>query len=71
MHRQEPVGVNGKAPQGRKLTLNPLLVFLALAFWTLLWGPIGAFLVVKIIRLSPAIMPVLRGVLFWLEGTKC
>src|SRR5262249_37320215 len=29
---------------GRKITLNPLLVFLALAFWTWLWGPIGAFL---------------------------
>jgi predicted PurR-regulated permease PerM len=26
------------------LALNPLLVFLALAFWTWLWGPIGAFL---------------------------
>jgi len=29
---------------GRKITLNPLLVFLALAFWTWVWGPIGAFL---------------------------
>jgi len=29
---------------GRRITLNPLLVFLALAFWTWLWGPIGAFL---------------------------
>lgn len=29
---------------GRRLTLNPLLVFLALAFWTWMWGPIGAFL---------------------------
>ena len=26
---------------GRRLTLNPLLVFLALAFWTWMWGPIG------------------------------
>jgi predicted PurR-regulated permease PerM len=33
---------------GRRLTLNPLLVFLALAFWTWLWGPIGAFLAVPI-----------------------
>jgi predicted PurR-regulated permease PerM len=24
---------------GRRLTLNPLLVFLALAFWTWMWGP--------------------------------
>jgi predicted PurR-regulated permease PerM len=29
---------------GRRLTLNPLLVLLALAFWTWLWGPFGAFL---------------------------
>jgi predicted PurR-regulated permease PerM len=29
---------------GRKLTLNPLLVFLALAFWTWMWGPMGALL---------------------------
>jgi predicted PurR-regulated permease PerM len=31
---------------GRSLTLNPLLVLLALAFWAWLWGPIGAFLAV-------------------------
>lgn len=29
---------------GRRLTLNPLLVFLALAFWTWMWGPIGTLL---------------------------
>jgi predicted PurR-regulated permease PerM len=29
---------------GRRLTLNPLLVLLALAFWTWMWGPIGALL---------------------------
>jgi predicted PurR-regulated permease PerM len=33
---------------GRRLTLNPLLVFLALAFWTWLWGPIGAVLAVPL-----------------------
>jgi len=33
---------------GRQLTLNPLLVFLALAFWTWMWGPIGAFLSVPL-----------------------
>jgi predicted PurR-regulated permease PerM len=33
---------------GRRLTLNPLLVFLALAFWTWLWGPLGAFLAVPL-----------------------
>jgi predicted PurR-regulated permease PerM len=34
---------------GRRLTLNPLAVFLALAFWTWLWGPIGAFLSVPLL----------------------
>jgi predicted PurR-regulated permease PerM len=28
---------------GRRLTLNPLTVLLSLAFWTWLWGPMGAF----------------------------
>jgi predicted PurR-regulated permease PerM len=29
---------------GRKLALNALAVFLTLAFWTWLWGPMGSFL---------------------------
>jgi predicted PurR-regulated permease PerM len=29
---------------GRRLALNALAVFLGLAFWTWLWGPLGAFL---------------------------
>lgn len=29
---------------GRRLALNALAVFVAIAFWTWLWGPIGAFL---------------------------
>jgi predicted PurR-regulated permease PerM len=34
---------------GRRLTLSPFLVFLALAFWTWLWGPVGAFLAVPLV----------------------
>ncbi len=34
---------------GRRLTLNPLTVFLALVFWTWLWGPVGAFLAVPLL----------------------
>jgi predicted PurR-regulated permease PerM len=33
---------------GHRLTLNPLAIFLALAFWTWLWGPMGAFLAVPL-----------------------
>ena len=33
---------------GRRLTLSPLLVFLALAFWTWMWGPLGALLAVPL-----------------------
>ncbi len=33
---------------GRRLTLNPLIVFVALAFWTWMWGPLGAFLAVPL-----------------------
>ncbi|OQW58072.1 MAG: AI-2E family transporter [Proteobacteria bacterium SG_bin9] len=29
---------------GRRLALNALAVFLAIAFWTWIWGPMGAFL---------------------------
>lgn len=34
---------------GRRFTLNPLTVFLSLAFWTWLWGPVGAFLAVPLL----------------------
>jgi predicted PurR-regulated permease PerM len=37
---------------GRSLTLSPFLVFLALVFWTWLWGPIGAFLAVPLLIVS-------------------
>lgn len=34
---------------GESLTLNPLVVFISIAFWLWLWGPIGAFLAVPIL----------------------
>ncbi len=33
---------------GRRLTLNPLVIFLAVAFWAWMWGPVGAFLAVPL-----------------------
>jgi predicted PurR-regulated permease PerM len=37
---------------GRRLTLSAFVVFLALVFWTWLWGPIGAFLAVPLLIVS-------------------
>jgi predicted PurR-regulated permease PerM len=34
---------------GHRLTLNPFLIFLSIAFWTWMWGPIGAFLAVPLL----------------------
>jgi predicted PurR-regulated permease PerM len=36
---------------GARLTLNPLAVFVTIAFWLWLWGPVGAFLAVPILIL--------------------
>lgn len=33
---------------GRRMTLNPLAIFLMVAFWAWLWGPIGAFLAIPL-----------------------
>jgi predicted PurR-regulated permease PerM len=33
---------------GHRLTLNPLAVLLALAFWSWIWGPMGTFLAVPL-----------------------
>jgi predicted PurR-regulated permease PerM len=41
---------------GRSLTLDPLAVFLAIAFWSWLWGPIGAFLAVPLLIVAMVII---------------
>jgi predicted PurR-regulated permease PerM len=41
---------------GRRLTMSPFLVFLALAFWTWLWGPIGAFLALPLLIISLVVL---------------
>lgn len=37
---------------GRQMLMNSLAVFLALAFWTWIWGPIGAFLSTPILIMA-------------------
>ena len=34
---------------GRRLTLNPVAIFVGLLFWTLIWGVAGAFLAVPLL----------------------
>ena len=34
---------------GHRLTLNPFLVFLSIALWAWMWGPLGAFLAVPLL----------------------
>ena len=41
---------------GRRLTLDPLAVFLAIAFWSWLWGPMGAFLAVPLLIVALVIV---------------
>lgn len=41
---------------GRTLTLNPLLVFLTLAFWLWMWGPVGAFLAVPMLLVFTVVL---------------
>jgi predicted PurR-regulated permease PerM len=40
---------------GRRMTLNPFLVFLAVAFWLWIWGPIGGFIAIPALLILFAI----------------
>jgi len=41
---------------GRTMTLNPFTVFLALAFWLWMWGPIGGFIAVPFLLVLYAVI---------------
>ncbi|WP_053086081.1 AI-2E family transporter [Nitratireductor soli] len=40
---------------GRRMTLNPFIVFLAIAFWLWMWGPIGGFIAIPALLVVYAI----------------
>ncbi|TCT09182.1 putative PurR-regulated permease PerM [Tepidamorphus gemmatus] len=41
---------------GRRLTLNPFPIILAIGFWLWLWGPVGAFLAVPMLIISLVVL---------------
>jgi len=41
---------------GRRLAVAPLVVFLTVAFWAWLWGPLGAFLAMPILIMSLVVL---------------
>jgi len=41
---------------GRSVTLNPFFVFLSLAFWIWLWGPVGGLLAVPFLLIGHAVI---------------
>ncbi|MCS0505312.1 AI-2E family transporter [Ancylobacter mangrovi] len=41
---------------GRRVSLNPFAVFLSMALWTWLWGPVGTFLSVPLLITAMALM---------------
>ncbi|WP_181700274.1 AI-2E family transporter [Chthonobacter albigriseus] len=46
---------------GRQLTLNPLVIFIAIAFWLWLWGPVGAFVAVPLVLIGSVAVDRLAG----------
>ncbi|EAV42304.1 hypothetical protein SIAM614_22022 [Stappia aggregata IAM 12614] len=45
---------------GRTMTLNPFLVFLAIAFWIWLWGPIGGFVAVPLLLVVGTVLEIMN-----------
>jgi len=41
---------------GRRMTMHPLSVFLAIAFWAWVWGPLGAFVAVPLLVIATVIV---------------
>lgn len=46
---------------GRRLVINPMLIFIGVSFWMWMWGPIGAFLGVPILVIGSIALTRLSG----------
>ena len=53
---------------GHRLTINPFLVFLSIAFWSWMWEPVGAFLAVPILLCAMVVVRRLCRPLAMLES---
>jgi predicted PurR-regulated permease PerM len=54
---------------GRTMTLNPLVVLLALVFWIWLWGPLGGFIAIPALLVTYAIIRNVVPGLNWGDDT--
>ena len=46
---------------GRRFEINPFIVFLAIVFWTWLWGAMGAVLAVPLLLITTTIRDEFRA----------
>jgi predicted PurR-regulated permease PerM len=46
---------------GQRITISPLAVFISLAFWIWLWGPVGGFLSVPFLIIGYTVLSRLRS----------
>lgn len=53
---------------GRAMTLNPFVVFLALAFWLWIWGPIGGFIAIPALLVAFAVARNILPGMDWSRG---
>ncbi len=47
---------------GRRMTMNPFIVFLSLAFWLWIWGPVGGFIAVPALLILYALIVNIIGI---------
>lgn len=47
---------------GRRITMNPFIVFLSLAFWLWIWGPVGGFIAVPALLIIYALTVNIIGI---------